>query len=73
MIEMIDGKHYLCDCSMADYHEREHYMNHLGTLDDSGEPKAVKSLCASLCVLSLMGGWREMKPVSAAAQTALQI
>ena len=38
--------------------------------DDSGEPKAVKSLGASLCV---MGGCRELKPVSAAVQTALQI
>ena len=27
MIEMIDEKHTLCDCSLADYLEHEHYMN----------------------------------------------
>ena len=41
--------------------------------DNSGEPKTVKSLGASLCVHVINGECRELKPVSAAVQTALQI
>ena len=39
--------------------------------DDSGEPKAVKNLGASLCVHVINGRVQELKPVSAAVQTAL--
>ena len=55
---------------MADYLEREHYINKFGIPDDSGEPKA---WVIAFVYMSLMGECREFKPVSAAVQTALQI
>ena len=41
--------------------------------DDSGEPKAVKAWVLAFVYMSLMGECRELKPVSAAVQIALQI
>ena len=40
---------------------------------DSGEPKAVKAWLLAFLYTLLMGGCREIKPVSAAVQTAFQI
>ena len=49
---MIDGKHTLCGCSMADYLECE---SNLGIPDDSSEAKAVKYLSATLGVHVIIG------------------